>query len=333
MKRYQPVDAEEVEHPDLEVLNESPVGDCEAETNEDLPCRTLDNFVVFDLDRKNAVTELDELGLEGTDISISGNVEPLKALDLDGVASSGQDDEDEDDEDDNDDDAERDDLACRNSAGSTKASSRASSSDLAQANGTACDDGFAQRIRLSAILNYETYLTQTGETEIWVRTCFAWYKLLNPHPGYMAVYSPLYKSVYIAHQAIEHAKRNPTLTIAQFSRDLRESPSDIISRMAPITDGDFRKFRESIIEEIQICLESTDHLELLGTPLIQAICRTGGARKSAKRAKSSASSLQRGARTTGKTVAVGEPKHENPACITPLIASIAQGLYARHLLS
>ncbi|KAJ2307369.1 hypothetical protein IWW54_004410, partial [Coemansia sp. RSA 2705] len=314
MKHYRPAGPEEMEHEDLEVLNESPVGDCEAETNEDLPCRTLDNFVVFDQECKNLVVELDELGIEGTDITVSGNVEPLKAADMDGVASSGQDAFDEDDEDDG--DIEGDGSSCKRGADSS-----------------ACANEFAQRIRLSAILNYETYLTQNGQTEIWVRTCFAWYKLLNPHPGYMAVYSQLYKSVYIAHQAIEHAKTNPALSMAQFSRELRESPSDIVSRLTPITDNDIRKYRESIIEEIQICLESTDHLELLGAPLIQAICRTGGGQKAVKRAKTSSSSIQRGARTTGKSVAVGEPKHENPACITPLIASIAQGLYARHLLS
>ncbi|KAJ2279034.1 hypothetical protein J3F81_000148 [Coemansia sp. RSA 371] len=331
LKYYKPIDAEETEHEDMEVLNESPVGDSEAETNDDLPCRTLDNFVVFDLDNKNAVVELDELGLEDTDITISGNVEPLKSLDQDGVAGDGQDEFDEDDEDD--DDFESDNRSCGQAGSGTKSVPRSSNWDSTGTGTAPCKDGFTQRIRLSAILNYETFMTPTGQTEIWVRTCFAWYKLLNPHPGYMAVYSPLYKSVYIAHQAIEHAKTNPTLSIAQFSRELRESPSDIVSSLTPITDGDFRKLRESIIEEIQICLESTDHMELLGTPLIQAICRTGGAQKSAKRAKTGASSLQRGTRTTGKTVIVGEPKHENPACITPLIASIAQGLYARHLLS
>ncbi|KAJ2653888.1 hypothetical protein IWW40_000172 [Coemansia sp. RSA 1250] len=313
LKNYIPEEEEEIEHADLEVLNESPAADCETEVNDDLPCRTLDDFIVFDQNDNNTIAELDELGLEGTDITISGNVAPIKAADLDGFSSSNQD-ENEDEDSDTDGQVPQ----CTNGQASTKLS--------------ACSSGFAQRIRLSAILNYETYLNQNGQTEIWVRTCFAWYKLLNPLPDYMPVYSPLYKSVYIAHQVIEQAKANSALTIAQFLRVLRGSPDDIVSRLAPITDSDFRKYRELIIEEIQICLESTDRLELLGTPLIQAICRTKSA-KPAKRAKVSASSIQRGTRTTGKSITIGEPKHENPACITPLIASIAQGLYARHLLS
>ncbi|KAJ2852696.1 hypothetical protein IWW36_000053 [Coemansia brasiliensis] len=313
LKNYMPEEEEEIEHADLEVLNESPVDDCEAEVNDDLPCRTLDDFVVFDQDNNNVIAELDELGLEGTDITISGNVAPLKAADLDGVSNNNQDEEDEDED------------------NGTDGQVPQGVDDQANSSKPACSN-FTQRIRLSAILNYETYLNQSGQTEVWVRTCFAWYKLLNPLPGYMTVYSPLYKSVYIAHQAIERAKTDPTLTMAQFLRELRESPDDIISKLTPITDSDFRKYRESIIEEIQICLESTDHLELLSTPLIQTICRTKSA-KSAKRAKSSTSSIQRGTRTTGKSIEIGEPKHENPACITPLIASIAQGLYARHLLS
>ncbi|KAJ2617877.1 hypothetical protein H4S08_000112 [Coemansia sp. RSA 1365] len=345
MRKYTSSADEEIEHPDLEVLNESSLDEGEAETTDDLPCRTLDNFVVFDQDDNNTVVELDDLGMEGTDITIAGNVEPLKASDLDRIAGGDQEvaeDEDEDDECAGDGYNSESRATATVPNGKDLASNQESISDAdswttAPPGDSACvsgSDTFVQRIRLSAILNYETYLTQNGETEVWVRTCFAWYKLLNPHPGYVAIYSSLYKSVYIAHQAIVRSKTNPGLTIAQFIRELRESPNDIISRLSPITDGDFRKYRESIVEEIEICLEATGDLELIKTSLIRAICGLG--QKTVKKARSGAgrtSSLARGTRTTGRSVTVGEPKHENPSCITPLIASIAQGLYAQHLVN
>ncbi|KAJ2806226.1 hypothetical protein H4R20_001770, partial [Coemansia guatemalensis] len=346
MRKYTPSADEEVEHADLEVLNESSLDEGEAEMTDDLPCRTLDNFVVFDQDDNNAVVELDDLGMEGSDISIAGNVEPLKASDLDRIAGDDQEEPDEDDDNGN---------GCvgngynseskaatpvpngKSPADNSECISDAESWATAPSGDSACasgGDAFVQRIRLSAILNYETYLTQNGETEVWVRTCFAWYKLLNPHPGYISTYSSLFKSVYIAHQAIVRSKTKPDLSIAQFIRELRESPNDIISRLSPITDGDFRKYRESIVEEIEICLEATGDLELLNSSLIRGICGLG--QKGVKKARSGAgrtSSLARGTRTTGRSATIGEPKHENPSCITPLIASIAQGLYAQHLVS
>ncbi|KAJ2714751.1 hypothetical protein H4R19_001565, partial [Coemansia spiralis] len=323
---------EEVEHAELEVLNESPPDDGEAELTDDLPCRVLDNFVVFDLDRGNAVAALDDVGLEGTDITIAGCVEPLRSSSADGsdVAQGALDDEDED-EDDGDGGRDTSDEGSR--AASRAGCSGASRSTSVECAGSGGGGGFAQRIRLSAILNYETYVAPSGETEIWVRTCFAWYKLRNPHPGYMHIYSPLFKRVYMAHQAIARATSGSSMTIAQFIRDLRESPSDIISRMPPITEGEFRKFREDIVEEIEICLEAAGQLELMDAPLIRAICGLGDRGGRAARPRTGATSLARGTRTTGKTAAVGEPKHENPACVTPLIASIAQGLYARHLMN
>ncbi|KAJ1649874.1 hypothetical protein GGF38_005983, partial [Coemansia sp. RSA 25] len=42
---YVPLEDEEVEHEGLEVINESMPDDSSAETSDDLPCRTLDDFV------------------------------------------------------------------------------------------------------------------------------------------------------------------------------------------------------------------------------------------------------------------------------------------------
>ncbi|KAJ2741967.1 hypothetical protein GGI19_006884, partial [Coemansia pectinata] len=136
----------------------------------------------------------------------------------------------------------------------------------------------------------------------------------------------MYKKVYIAHQALVRSKAGEKISIAQFVKELKANPSDTITSLAPITEGDLRKYRQSIIEEIQICAESTEQAELLETPLIKAICG-GRARPAAP------SSVARGVRSGTKSVVSDKPKNENPACITPLVASIAQGLYARHLLN
>ncbi|KAJ2813882.1 hypothetical protein H4S07_000336 [Coemansia furcata] len=321
-KHYVPLDDEEVEHDGLEVINENTPGDTDAETSDELPCRTLDNFVVFDEADGNVFSELEDIGMEYVDITISGNVEPIKATDLDSYFNYDQAEYDDDDDDES--------CAVLNVSGGSAAVSDSEGSGAgkqkAHARPARTTSEFTQRIKLSAILNYETHLTKSGETEIWVRTCFAWYKLLNPDPRYASIYSNMYKKVYIAHQALVRSKAGEKLTIAQFVKELQANPSDTISSLAPITEGDFRKYRQSIIEEIQICAESTEQEELLETPLIKAIC--GG-----KAQPAAPSAVGRTVRSGNKGIVADKTKNENPACITPLVASIAQGLYARHLLN
>ncbi|KAJ1823141.1 hypothetical protein LPJ60_001754 [Coemansia sp. RSA 2675] len=321
---YVPLEEEEVEHDGLEVLNENTPGDSGAEANDELPCRTLDNFVVYDEANGNIFGELEDIGMEYVDITISGNVEPIKASDLDSYFNYDQ--AEYDDDDDDDESCAVPGVAGGSAAVSDSESSVGGSKQKARVRPARTTSEFTQRIKLSAILNYETHLTKSGETEIWVRTCFAWYKLLNPNPRYVSIYANIYKNVYIAHQALLRSKANERLSISQFIKELQGNPGDIISGMAPITDSDFRKHRESIIEEITICAESTEQEELLTKPLIRAICGE-------KVRPAAPSAVGRSVGSGGKGNAGGKPKNENPACITPLVASIAQGLYARHLLN
>ncbi|KAJ2740491.1 hypothetical protein H4S06_006100, partial [Coemansia sp. BCRC 34490] len=160
---YIPPDDEEIEHEGLEVLNETPPDEIEAGEADELPCRTLDNFTVFDQDNNNMIVDLSFLGAEGTDITISGDVESLDINELGEYYDTYQADIDEDDDFDDTGsnfDLERpgsasgfNDATCPRSAEHEPRSSR-----------------FVHRIRLSAILRYETYMVKGGDTEVWVCT-------------------------------------------------------------------------------------------------------------------------------------------------------------------
>ncbi|KAJ2907271.1 hypothetical protein GGI21_003938, partial [Coemansia aciculifera] len=333
VKRYFPLDDEEIEHEGLEVIDENRPDEPSAETTDDLPCRTLDNFVVFDEADSNRFGELEDIGMEYVDITISGDVKPIRAAEQNlyyDYDEAGYDDDDEDEDDTNGESCSARNVPRGSTANSDSEGSVVAGKQKAHARPVCARSEFAQRIKLSAILNYETHLTKSGETEIWVRTCFAWYKLLNPDPAYASTYSTLYKTVYIAHQALLRCKTTSNLSVTQLIKDLRENPSDTISKFTPITDAEFRKYRDMIIDEIKIFVEASEQEELLNTPLIRAIYGKSS-RGKAQLAPSSA--VARGARTGTKAVVGGKPKNENPACITPLVASIAQGLYASHLLN
>ncbi|KAJ1947233.1 hypothetical protein FBU59_001898, partial [Linderina macrospora] len=281
----------------MEILYEVLAEDSENGESEDLPCRTLDNFVVFDQLNSNVVVSLEDIGDDGTDITIAGDVAALDASELDDIT------EEPDDADDDGDDEGESSLERHRKEGS-------------------------QPLCLSAILYYEVHLTQRGESEIWVRTCYAWYKLLNPHPGYAYMYAPLYKVVYIAHQAVLRAAESPDLTIAKFTRDVLQGTSDILSHLPPISMNEFNKNRDMIADEVNVCCGALDRDHLLDTPFLQALCRGPAKNKH----KQHAPAANRG-RSTVQSKTIGEPKKENPACITQLVADIARGLYAEHLMN
>ncbi|KAJ1948157.1 hypothetical protein EC988_005287, partial [Linderina pennispora] len=239
MARYKERENEPLEEPGMEVLFEVLAEDPENGDVEDLPCRTLDNFVVFDQMNGNMVMSLEDIGEEGSDITIAGDVAALAASELDDSAEE-PDDDDDDDEDNK--------LTMHRRAG-------------------------GQPLRLSAIMYYEVHLTQRGESEIWVRTCFAWYKLLNPHPGYVHMYAPLYKIVYIAHQAVLRAAETPDLTISKFSKEVMQGTSDILSQLPPVSMNEFNKNRDLIMDEVHVCCGALGREHLLETPFLRALCR------------------------------------------------------------
>ncbi|KAI7834959.1 hypothetical protein BX661DRAFT_175843 [Kickxella alabastrina] len=339
MTRYTIQAGEQEEDDTLEVMNESTFNDGEGSAN-DLPCRSLDNFVIFNKMDNNALIEISELYEDNIDLSISGNVVPLEMGEVDIYCNYNYGDEDGED-----DDEEVDSNANGNVSrqrGKTAAPSNGANTNRAgRANGSS---GFTQRIYLSAIVSYEAYLTSSGETEVWARTTFGWYKLLSPHPDYAHAYAPFYKSIYMAHQALFLAKTEPRLSLSNFIVRMRQSPCDIIACLSPITEGEFRKYRDDIILEINACAEASDMENLLDTQLIRTICREPIKNESSKRefrtTTTTVTPISRPApaprnRNPRAPVNISSKTatKENPACVTTLVASIAKGLYAQHLVN
>ncbi|KAJ2377088.1 hypothetical protein GGI05_006916, partial [Coemansia sp. RSA 2603] len=322
MKRYVIGDDEREEEENMEVFNETPPSEQEAGAEDDKPCRSLNNFVIFDRNSGNEIVDLRDLFEDDVYFSISGDVEPINIGDM-----NDEDDAFDDDDQDNDTDADSE-CAVQNIVGSSHSSMPATG----RTSCTSRPGEFKQRIYLSAIMNYETFLSAKGDTEIWVLTSFAWYKLLFPHPGYAHLYAPLYKTVFMAHQALKIAKREPSISMTQYIKKMKETNNEIIDSMTPITDSDFKNNRDSVILEIEACADAGDFESILFTPLIQAICRTSN--ESSKKAKSGSSGRASVSSAPRRVVKkLDDTKQENPACITTLVASIAKDLYAQHLVS
>ncbi|KAJ2788061.1 hypothetical protein GGI15_000236 [Coemansia interrupta] len=324
MKRYVIGDDEREEEENTEIFNETPPGEQDAGAEDEKPCRSLNNFVIFDRNAGNEIVDLRDLFEDDVYFSISGDVEPINVGDM----NDDEDDDDAFDDDDQDNGTDADgECVGQNVSGSSRSS-------IVAMGGAACTGrpgSFKQRIYLSAIMNYETFLSAKGDTEIWVLTSFAWYKLLLPHPGYAHLYAPLFKTVFMAHQALTIAKSEPSLSMTQYIKRIKETNSEVIDSMTPITDSDFRNNRDSVILEIEACADAGDFENILFTPLIMAICRTSNV--SAKKERSGRSGIASSSAPRRVVKKLDDTKQENPACITTLVASIAKDLYAQHLVS
>ncbi|KAJ2725504.1 hypothetical protein GGI07_001260 [Coemansia sp. Benny D115] len=351
MKFYKIKEYEMEESENLEVIGETPANEIEGSSEDVIPCRSLDNFVIFDRFNNNAVIEPVDIYEEGVNMSISGFVGALNISETDDFVGLEDDDDDDDEEQDNIDGCVGGSRSSAKANRLSRSSSATSSGDdqdlslsrgrIGSSSGSCKITGFGesgnttQRINLSAILSCEAYQTKNGDTEIWVRTLFAWYKLLTPHPEYAYAFEPFYKTAYMAHQALRVAAEEPNLSIAQYIKRMKESSDSTIDCMTPISDSDFRKYRDDIIYEIDACAEASDISDRMVTPLIRSICRlrTKG-HGDAMTAAAKVAAKQSNPRTRGPAKKKdNSSKAENPACITTLVASIAKGLYAQHLVN
>ena len=174
--------------------------------SENLPCRYLDMFTIYDNhDGKNKykLATLDDIGMDGTDIVAVGWVRPMHAWELDG--SPAADDDDDDDDDDNSDDIGLD-VPGRDGKETDMPS-------MARANKSRQQ----QRIRLSSIFShYQTHTSPSNEPEIWLRTEFAYYKLGTPMDYYERLYTQIYKPFFLSNALIQCASSSPDMSLNEF---------------------------------------------------------------------------------------------------------------------
>ncbi|KAJ1651493.1 hypothetical protein IWQ61_007957 [Dispira simplex] len=212
VKIYTPFPNEQEENENLEIVGEEPPEDGEG----DLPCRLLDNFVLYNTSKGNCMVSLEQIGEEGFDITASGDVEPIFA---DGIHPEDDDDDDDDDVEDNDEDDQGSDT--RERTPEDTADGKGKKSDLLIKRGKRRSTPI-QRIRLSAIFYFQEQYLDSGFSTIWLRTTFAWYKLCRPLPIYERYYLPIFMPIRITNLVIAWGLVNTTTSVQQFLDNLPE---------------------------------------------------------------------------------------------------------------
>eukprot|EP00842_Homolaphlyctis_polyrhiza_P001131 jgi/Hompol1/2018/HPOL_005818-RA len=160
---------------------------------DDLPCRELHDFTIYDSMNGNRVAPFEALEQsENNDIVASGVVKALP-IDWDSDAQQLQrTDEDDDDEQDDGDEA-----------------------DLSSKGNQPTREKEEQRIRLSAIFYWELSHVESGNPIVWLRTEFAWYRLCQPSKLYEPIFKRFYDQLRLPSLIVKALSVNPQITLDQ----------------------------------------------------------------------------------------------------------------------
>ncbi|CAG8832990.1 1824_t:CDS:2, partial [Racocetra persica] len=130
------LDGEVEECEEFELIGEDPVvlqnPDEAGNDKNTLPCRLLEDFIIFDANKQNQVVSLDEIEVEGRELHAAGIVKPM-------------------------------------------------------------------------FIEY----SQNGQSEIWLRTQYGFYKLRKAAQEYIQYFTPVFKRIRTANLAIEAIARDP----------------------------------------------------------------------------------------------------------------------------
>nr|AOP04004.1 C-5 cytosine-specific DNA methylase [Rhizophagus irregularis] len=294
---YEYREGEVEESESFELIGEDPVVNQGAgeEFNADkasLPCRKLEEFTIYDANRKNKLVSIEELDEEGRELHVSGIVKPIFV---------GQDDEDLYDEYDDDDGPVR------------------------------VPD---QYFRTSTIFYFQIEYSQDGQSEIWIRTQYAFYKLLNASEAYVPYFMPVFKKIRTANVIIEAIASNPEITYDQFLELLKQPPvassSSSLSNVE-ITEKDILNNIDYIYQELETWVDEKEAFGVLLCPLLTSLQRLVGKKRKKPKYTHGDTDTVKTKRNVNPNLAVLQ--HQNPTCVTPFINNLTKGMFANKFVT
>ncbi|KAJ1554510.1 hypothetical protein HK096_003215 [Nowakowskiella sp. JEL0078] len=284
--------------------------------DEDLPCRNLDNFVIYDEKRGDKMVPLYDYLRKGSSIIASGDV----------TAQGMENYEDLDVGDDDEDDAFNEEPTTQR---------------------------FGQRVKLSSIYYFQDDedTIESGSPRIWLRTSYAFYRLLRPAPEYELIFRKLF-IVYKAKSAIiANVIQNVEITWEEFLRCMNtpltvkygeqsgssasgstQTPASSSSTDTVLPMYEYDLTEKDICSNIaEIVQEVEDFMDLHKwesfSPLILTLYELCQGKKSTTRKPTRERSDVK-VKDVNKFVL----QKRNMSTITPLIAKIAAGLFKRNVV-
>ncbi|KAG6836078.1 hypothetical protein H0H93_011621 [Arthromyces matolae] len=205
--------------------------------------------------------------------------------------------------------------------------------DEGQEDDDASDSGNIARqpkmVRLGAIMRYTFDPTET-DGKVYIETEFAWYILDAPFSGYTALYQHFFTPLQISQLIITAVLKSPRLRYDEF-----------IQRFVTKVDPFGRTYQEKHLLEVlpnirDAINECEEYDRLKDNPLIRHILAKSSAAKPRIRRKHALSTRGKPPPITALTgnldIALLARENAVPTHVTPLIASLAQGLVSEELV-
>ncbi|KAJ1983305.1 hypothetical protein H4R34_001360 [Dimargaris verticillata] len=353
---YIPEDDEVLESEQLEVVGEEQLDG----TGVELPCRVLDNFVIYDMARGNQLISLEAIGQENRDVTASGDVEPIFT---DSTLPEVDDDEDDDEDED---DCESENAGVDNDTDST-GSSRGRGKAAAPRIKPKRREAPKQRIRLSAVFYYQEQYLDSGLSTIWLRTTFAWYKLCRPMTIYERHYRAVFQPVRITNLVISWAFHHRQGTYQDFvdalpsistmgvasgcagssnivgsdaadSQGNLDGPDTSVSYLSRhdyhlvCTERMLKAHMKLVCAEFEAWCEQGNDFSLIETPLMRHLLQQRF-EKTKDMDEADYAHADTATRRTNRAQNRSTKRPENPATVTPHINSIAKGLFKKNILA
>ncbi|CAH1766238.1 12051_t:CDS:10, partial [Entrophospora sp. SA101] len=297
------------EHEKLELIGEDSFNEgCPPDgydnVNYTIPCRTLDNFIIFDVNNKNRIASIEEIDDLGKELHAAGIVKAIYV--------------DEDDE-----ELIEDEL----------------SEELRLPD---------QQFRTTTIFHFQIEQLENSKSEIWIRTQFAFYKLLKPAEEYLRTFEPIYKKIRAANLTIETLASNSEITYEKFIKSIKESassspsPSSSSSQIGnelikiKLTEKDIINNIDYIAEEIQAWISEQSEFGILECPLLDTlfqILSNGTYTRTKKVGMTNADNIRTKRNITIKNPNTAVLTNTNQTCVTPFIQNLTKGLFKRKLIT
>ncbi|CAG8512544.1 12197_t:CDS:10 [Ambispora leptoticha] len=204
-------------------------------------------------------------------------------------------------------------------------------------------DNLECELRASGLIEY----SQSGQSEIWLRTEFSWYKLVNPSDAYKSCFTPLFKKIRLANLIIQAMAASPDITYGAFLDSLKSPPSSSsndnneFELSITFNENDITSEISYICEEINAWMgeletQEEENWKIFDCPLFITLQKILDKKPGSKRSKHSTADTDM--RRTKRNVSLKNSntavlRHTNPTCVTPFIRDLTKGLFVRKLVT
>ncbi|KAG6907943.1 hypothetical protein DXG01_006801 [Tephrocybe rancida] len=191
------------------------------------------------------------------------------------------------------------------------------------------DEQVPKMVRLGAILRYTFDYTESGG-KLYIETVFAWYILDAPSSAYEPLFQHFFTPLRISQMVISSALKSPRMAYDEF---IKRFVTKVDPFGATYQESHLTSFTSYIQEAVDECEESE---KLKATPLVRHILRKSSStqprprRKHAPKIHGKPPPIK--ALTGNLDIALLARENAVPTHVTPLIATLAQGLVSEELV-